>query len=154
MNETDNGGTTDRRSFFKHAGVAICACGVTGPGGAFGAAALTASPLAEAAPEPLAKKWVATLLPLLAAGDRERARTMIRACWSPHYEGLGMQGTIDKFRGDLPGFLRHLQAEWGWVVTHSAEQGLILIDENKSQCVCPILPKEHTGDLGLLCYCS
>jgi hypothetical protein len=108
----------------------------------------------QAAPEPLAKQWVATVLPLLAAGDREHARTVIRRCFEPHFQSLAMQDTLDAFRGNLAGFLRHLEKEWGWVVTYSPEEGIILIDENKSACVCPVLPKQHTGDLGLLCCCS
>jgi hypothetical protein len=99
-------------------------------------------------------KWVGALLPLLAVGDRERARAAIRNCWTPHYDSLGMQTTIERFRGNLEGFLRHLQVEWGWAVTYSPEQGMILVDENKPACVCPVVPKQHTGDLGLLCYCS
>jgi hypothetical protein len=154
-------GTTGRRTFLRRAGLAgLCGCGLAtsglaAPDGRREADERVAGSEQAATPEPLAKQWVAALLPALAAqGDRERARAAIRGCWRPHYDALGIQATLDKFRGNLDGFLRHLQAEWGWVVKYSPEQGVIQIDENKAACVCPVVPKQHDGDLGLLCACS
>jgi hypothetical protein len=144
---TRPGTEANRRSFLKAAGLAgVCACSLP--------SAIAATEQVAPAKEPLAKAWVATLLPLLAAGDRAQAAKAIRACSGPHYEALGLDATVGRFRGDLDGFLRHLQQEWGWVITRGPEPGVILIDENKPACVCPVVPKPHTGDLGLLCYCS
>jgi hypothetical protein len=151
MNRVDtSAGGADRRSFLKQAGLfGMCGCGT--------AARDLAGPAAHAQPaqpEPLAKQWVGTLLPLLAAGDREHARQAIRNCSAPHFRALAMDATLDKFRGNVGGFLAHLEKEWGWIVKYSPGDGVVLVDENKTTCVCPLLPKERGGDLGLLCYCS
>ncbi|MFB3854747.1 MAG: hypothetical protein ACE148_13080 [Vicinamibacterales bacterium] len=146
----------DRRAFLKGAGMlGICGCGLASECSARpGEAASDAAQAPAAAPEPLAKHWVATLLPLLAAGDPEHARSAIRRCFEPHFRSLALEPTLDKFRGNVEGFVRHLEKEWGWVVSYSPDTGVILVDENKPYCVCPVLPKERSGDLGLLCYCS
>jgi hypothetical protein len=163
MTSTDRqpGTDTGRRTFLRRATLAgFCACASSGaeavvaPAGATGTAGAGAGHQAASQPEPMAKKWVATLLPLLAVGGRDQARQAIRACWPAHFESLGIQPTLDKFHGNLDGFLRHLQAEWGWVVSYSPDQGVILVDENKPACVCPVVPKNHAGDLGLICFCS
>jgi hypothetical protein len=143
----------DRRSFLKKAGwFGMCGCGFAADGLAGPADQATQAQAAQ--PEPLSKQWIATLLPLLAAGDREHARQAVRGCSLPHFRTLAMDATLDKFRGNVAGFLGHLEKEWGWIVKYSPGDGVILVDENKAACVCPLLPKERTGDLGLLCCCS
>ncbi len=146
----------NRRAFLKGAGLlSICGCGLAAECSARpGEAASDAAQAPAAVPEPLAKHWVATLLPLLAASNPEHARSAIRKCFEPHFRSLALEPTLDKFRGNVEGFVRYLEKEWGWVVSYSPETGVILVDENKTYCVCPVLPKERSGDLGLLCYCS
>jgi hypothetical protein len=144
---------TSRRTFLQQAGVfGICGCAVSAGGRSV--AGDGAAEAQAAQPEPMAKQWVATLLPLLAAGDPVRARSAIRKCFEPHFRALALEPTLDTFRGNVAGFVRHLEKEWGWVVDYSPETGVILIDENKAACVCPVVPKEHPGGLGILCYCS
>lgn len=147
-------GQSDRRSFLRRACLTgLCACGAAAT-----AAAATAvsdgEPTETKPPEPVAKKWVATLLPLLASGDPEAARTLLRACSAAHYDELGMTAIAGRYHGNLEGFLGFLRAEWGWVIDHQPDARLVLIDENKSACVCPVVPREHGGRLGLMCHCS
>ncbi len=146
----------NRRAFLKSAGLlGICGCGLTAECSVRpGEAASDAAQAPAAVPEPLAKHWVATLLPLLAAGNPEHARSAIRKCFEPHFRSLALEPTLDKFRGNVEGFVRYLEKEWGWVVSYSPDTGVILVDENKTYCVCPVLPKERSRDLGLMCHCS
>jgi predicted hydrocarbon binding protein len=65
-----------------------------------------------------------------------------------------MDTTVDRFQGDLPGFLEHLRGQWGWIVEYDPKGGVILVNENKSKCVCPLTAGEPGADLGVLCYCS
>ncbi len=141
----------DRRSFLRQACLTgLCACGVA----ATARAVDDGDPTVTKSPDPMAKKWVATLLPLLASGDPEAARTLLRACSAAHYDELGMAAIAGRYRGNLDAFLGFLRAEWGWAIEYQPDAGLVLIDENKSVCVCPVVPKEHRGLLGLMCHCS
>ncbi len=100
------------------------------------------------------QKWIAALLPLLAKGDREYARRILKGCAASHYEDLKMQAVVDRFRGKLDDFLDVPRKEWGWIIEYDRDKGVILINENKPNCVCPLVQKGQPGDLGILCYCS
>jgi predicted ArsR family transcriptional regulator len=100
------------------------------------------------------QKGITALLPQLAKGDREEARRILKGCAEAHYEDLKMQATVDKFRGKMDEFLAFLRKEWGWIIDYDRDQGVILVNENKTSCVCPLVPKARTADLGILCYCS
>jgi hypothetical protein len=145
---------THRRTFIKGACLAgMCSCGVRGL-----AAAETASDAITTteAPKPVSMphKWIATLLPLLAKGDREEARRILKGCAVSHYEHLNMKETVDRFRGKLEVFLDFLRKEWGWIIDYDRDRGVIQINENKGTCVCPLIQKGHGKDLGILCHCS
>lgn len=138
--------STDRRSFVKTACLAgICACAGKGT-----TAAQTDAPK----PVTMPQKWIAALLPQLAKGDREYARRILKGCAVSHYEDLKMQTTVDRFRGKPDEFLAFLRKEWGWIIAYDRERGVIQVNENKSSCVCPLVQKSHSTDLGILCYCS
>jgi hypothetical protein len=65
-----------------------------------------------------------------------------------------MDSVLAPLRGDLPSFLAFLRSEWGWIVEHDAAAGVVLANENRDRCVCPLVPEEHGSDLGALCDCS
>ena len=100
------------------------------------------------------QKWIVTLIPRLAEGDRDYARRILKGCAASHYEDLNMQATVDRYRGRMDEFLAFLRKEWGWIIDYDRSEGVIRVNENKSSCVCPLVPKDRTEDLGLLCYCS
>ncbi len=131
----------------------LCACGgegMTVPGRAAEGSAQTEAPK----PATMPQKWIATLLPGLAAGDREHAKRILKTCSKSHYEDLNMQATVDRFRGKMDEFLAFLRKEWSWVIDYDQDRGIIQVNENKSACVCPVVPRNHSADLGILCYCS
>jgi predicted ArsR family transcriptional regulator len=131
----------------------LCACGAEGTIAAQTAADTNAQ---AAAPKPptMPQKWILALLPQLAKADREEARRILKGCAEAHYEDLKMQATVDKFRGRMDEFLAFLRKEWGWIIDHDRNRGLIRVNENKTSCVCPLVPKNQTAGLGILCYCS
>ncbi|MEN6561618.1 MAG: hypothetical protein ABFD52_12665 [Acidobacteriota bacterium] len=131
----------------------LCAC--LGPGVTAGAAAaeIGAQP-AEPKPASLSQKWIAALLPQLAGGDREYAQRVLKSCAQSHYDDLGMQAVVDRFRGRMDEFLDFPRKEWGWIIDYDRGRGVVEVDENKSACVCPLVPKDHGAGLGMLCYCS
>lgn len=144
--------TTDRRSFVKTGCLAgLCAC-LGGPAAAdeAGAAAQAGEPKPPAMPQ----KWIVAVLPALAAMDREQAKRVLKSGAPAHFDHLNMTATVERYRGKMDEFLDYLRREWDWVVAYDRDHGVIDIDENKSACVCPLVPKDHAADLGVLCYCS
>lgn len=104
---------------------------------------------------PLPYKWIATLLPSIDANtDPDHAKTIIKGCADSHYEHLNMDKTVARFEGKLDEFLEFLSAEWGWIIEYSKQDGVIMIDENKDVCVCPLILKEIGMKSPSLCYCS
>jgi len=142
----------DRRSFVKTACLAGL-CGWVGENTAAASGEVRAQPEAPTAAA-LAQKWIATLLPVLATGDREHAKRALKRCSKAHYDDLNMQVTVDRFRGHLDEFLAFLRQAWAWIIDYHRDRGIIEVNENKRTCVCPLVQKGHGADLGLLCYCS
>ncbi len=131
----------------------LCACGAEGTSTAQ-TASNTNTQTEVPKPVTMPHKWIATLLPLLAKGDREDAKRILKGCAESHYEDLKMQTTVDRFRGKPDEFLAFLRKEWGWGIDYDRDRGVIQVNENKSYCVCPLVQKNHGTDLGILCYCS
>jgi hypothetical protein len=101
------------------------------------------------------RRWIAALLPALAASpDREAARRVLKAVAQVHWEQLRMGERVAPYRGNLDAFLAFLTAEWGWKIERDREAGVILVDEAKSYCVCPLVEKGKPADLTMLCDCS
>jgi hypothetical protein len=150
----DHGPDAGRRVFLKTACFAgICACARVGEAGASTLSSLEPdTDVAE--PADLPRQWIAALLPALAALDAPEAREVLGRASAAHYEDLGMDATLVRFRGDLPAFLAFLRSEWDWIVDHDAASGVVLANENKDRCVCPLVPEEHPDGLGALCHCS
>jgi hypothetical protein len=121
-------------------------------------AAREAAAAAGLAPTPdvegMARRWIAALLPRLRELGAEPARSLLKACAEAHYEELAMDATVAGFRGDLPSFLDFLRAEWGWTINHDPVAGVVLVDEGRTTCVCPLVADGRGHDLGALCYCS
>lgn len=137
-----------RRSFLMHA----CASG--GCACAYGELLGTA-PAAAAPPDDLPRSWIAALLPALEAeAEPDVAAAALRAAASSHYFHLDMDTKLAPYRGDLNAFLQFLTSEWGWRVEHEPGSDVILIDEAKSYCVCPLVQQGTTADLSILCACS
>ncbi len=136
-----------RRAFLRTA----CFAGI---GACAGAGRADAAEPADAEPPDLPRRWIATLLPALAGLDADEAREVLGRCSASHYEQLDMDATLAPFRGDLPSFLAFLRSEWGWIVEHDTVSGVVLANENKDRCVCPLVPDDHGDALGALCSCS
>lgn len=131
----------------------LCAC----LGGSEAAAAEEAGAAAqtgEPKPPTMPQKWIVAVLPALAAMDKEQAKRVLKTGAPAHFEHLNMTATVERYRGKMDEFLEYLRREWDWIIAYDRERGVIEIDENKSACVCPLIPKDHPADLGVLCYCS
>lgn len=141
-----------RRSFLKTACTSGFCCCVGAVAAPVAGAAQDAQPQADT----LAPRWVAALLPALAAEVEPGAgRRVLKAASSAHYSHLRMDDRVAEFRGRMDDFLEWLASEWGWKVRHERASRVIVIDEAKSYCVCPLVPRgADTARLGALCSCS
>ena len=77
----------------------------------------------------------------------------LQRCAALHWRDIGMSDTLDRYRGDLNGFLDFLRREWGWIVTVSDDGAVITADENAPDCVCPLAAR-LTPPTPALCDCS
>jgi predicted hydrocarbon binding protein len=145
---------SSRRSVLKTA----CFCGISAcAAGTGGCSQVVAGTGAESTPkrDPMPYKWIAAMLPLIDANTKgDQARTIIKGCAQSHFDHLEMSKTMARFTGRLESFLEFLHNEWGWIIEHDKENGVVLIDENKSVCVCPLVQKDIAVKSGSLCYCS
>ncbi len=85
-------------------------------------------------------------------GD-ERAAEIVGSCCTVHYEALNIDELVQKYTGDIEGFISLVTDEWGWKVIYNKKEGIIEIDENKPFCVCPLVEKGNIKN-PILCRCS
>lgn len=77
----------------------------------------------------------------------------IKQCSKTHYDALGMEEMLKPFFGRPEAFYGFLHEKWNWIVTVDKDGKRIIADENKAQCICPLLRAgaAHTPNL---CNCS
>ena len=152
----DQGRTSEegRRSFVKRGLAGVCAFGcvpgLSGPDDRDSLETADRPQDSDAVP----RKWIAALAASLAVGDPEEARRLLKACSAAHWEHLAMPAAVERFRGNVPAFQDFLRSEWGWIIEYDTDTGVIEVNENKSDCVCPLVSGERAHEMGVLCYCS
>ncbi len=77
----------------------------------------------------------------------------IKKCSKTHYNALGMDEILEPYLGKAEEFFDFLRGKWNWIVTMDPEGKRIIADENKEQCICPLIRAGavHTPNL---CNCS
>ena len=56
--------------------------------------------------------------------------------------------------GDIEKFNQFIEEKWGWKIDYQKEKGILLADENKNYCVCPMVNQEKGVKSTIYCYCS
>jgi hypothetical protein len=139
---------SDRRRFLAGACTGLCACGL-------GRAAAETAPAAVPAKPALASKWVGVLLPQIEQHvDEPTARKMIKAAAAAHFEQLDMDKNLAPVIGKLDRFIAEISEGWGWKIEYDKAAGVIVADENKPDCVCPMRKDNAALQSTYLCYCS
>lgn len=144
----------NRRDFLKKATclTGACLCGFT--------SLVTTATSAEATPVPnpneaLMQDWISNLLLSIdQTADRATHRTILKACAVAHYQHLNMDAFLQPYHGKIDDFNQFLEKEWGWKVNYQKDKGVIVADENKTSCVCPMVNKVKGVKSSILCYCS
>lgn len=84
----------------------------------------------------------------------EENRKAIKELALVHYKQLNMDEFLKPYENNLDSFIGFIEKEWGWKVTYDKTTQIILADENKSYCVCPMINQKSGIKPGALCYCS
>jgi hypothetical protein len=109
----------------------------------------------EAADHQFVSDWVNQIIHLIDCQLPQEAKTaVLQGCAQAHYQSIDMDQTIAPYQGNLPAFLTFLSQTWGWKIDYDAAQGFILADENKAECVCPLVRCGVVKNQSLLCSCS
>lgn len=103
----------------------------------------------------LQQEWVSVLLSGLESSFKDEAiRKILKPCSLAHYKDLKMDDILTPYQGNIKEFCRFLSDSWGWKVDFDEKRGIILGNENKEQCVCPMVNHSIEGTPSAICYCS
>jgi hypothetical protein len=103
----------------------------------------------------LLQEWISSLLVNATSElDEESARRVIKKTAEVHFENLKMDALLAEYKGELDRFTVFLREKWGWRVDYDKEKGVLIADENKNYCVCPIAVHNKEKDSSAICYCS
>jgi hypothetical protein len=147
----------NRKDFFKKACLAgACLCGFTSL--AVRGSTLTGTPgttESDDKNQKLMQDWISTLLLNIDENaEDEECRKIMKPCAMAHYNFLEMDKVLAPYVGDMNKFTQFISKEWDWKIDYNPESGVIIADENKSQCVCPMVNKQLGVRSSILCYCS
>jgi hypothetical protein len=144
----------DRRNFLKRTClVGSCLCGFTSL-----ASEIETNGLNPAVGDPdkiLLQEWVSTLLfSIDNNGDEAVCRKIMKSCAKSHYDHLQMDNFLKPYENDLEKFNQFIEKEWDWKIDYQKEEGVLIANENKNHCVCPMVNPKKGMQSAILCYCS
>ena len=102
----------------------------------------------------LMQEWISGLLSNLNDGlDKATLRKIVKKNAIVHYNNLKMDDVLKDYENNLEKFIVFLETKWNWKIEYNAATNKLVANENKSQCVCPMVNKEK-GVSPAMCYCS
>lgn len=147
----------NRKEFLKKACVTgACFCGF----GGFASAMADPNNQGQNESEPdtgktLIQAWTAKLVDNLNSElEPEMVRKLVKKGSIVHYNDLKMNEMLKDYIGEPEKFMRFISEKWGWVITFDKAAGVLIADENKSYCVCPVVNQANNIGSTAMCYCS
>lgn len=105
--------------------------------------------------ETMPLKWIKEVLSNLDDNlEEEQLRKIIKSTSIAHHEKLNLENMFCSYRGRLNEFVEFLKDEWDWKISYEENGKVLIADENKPVCVCPLLKNEKEKKYPALCYCS
>ena len=97
--------------------------------------------------------WTDGLLAIIGENPEIPMEEAVKRCGKVHYDANNMEKVLAPFIGHPEAFFSFLRDQWGWTVTVDPDGKRIMADENKAECVCPLVRTgaAHTPNL---CKCS
>jgi hypothetical protein len=147
----------NRKTFIKQVCLSgVCACGFSSVALSQGFNSGDESAINEKEKSILLlREWIASVLgDVNVSLDKETAKKLIKNTSVVHYNNLGMDNLLKGYEGNLEKFLTFLADKWGWKIDYDKSAGVLIADENKNYCVCPIAPFIKNKGLPAICNCS
>ena len=99
--------------------------------------------------------WISNLLSQLNSSlSDDTKKIVLKGCSAVHYRAIQMEELVSQYRGNLAGFLQVLSEKWQWKVAYDPVAQVITADENKNDCVCPVVRLSSSLVSEILCHCS
>lgn len=103
----------------------------------------------------LTRDWLSNLLSNIDQElDEEVLRKIVKKTSVVHYTDLNLDSTLSEYVGDLDKFIDYVERSWGWRIEYDREKKVLIADENKEYCVCPVLEHKKDVSCSAICYCS
>ena len=146
--------TTNRRNFIGKSCLAgACICGFTSMVQA-GSQTQNDKP----SPDPnklLMQDWISNLLLNIDNQEDEvTCRKIMKGCAISHFTHLNMDNFLKPYEGNLEKFNAFIEKEWGWKIDYQKDKGILVADENKNYCVCPMINQQVGIKSSIHCFCS
>lgn len=106
--------------------------------------------------EAFALQWIMELLDSLESCNLSdsQLRDIIKSTSQAHHDLLSVPDMVKPYIGKPDEFIKFLQNSWGWIVKEDPANRMLVVDENKPVCVCPLLKNNSDKLFPALCYCS
>ena len=82
-----------------------------------------------------------------------KLESVLKVCANAHYERSEMDKVLSSYEGKIYEFIEFIEKEWSWKIKYDECAGVLIADENKDYCVCPMV-KYGIFDSTELCNCS
>lgn len=147
----------NRKDFLKKACITgACFCGLGRI--AFADAGENKSGASDSEPDAgnhLIQGWTANLLANLGSEmEPEKLRNLIRKNAVIHFNELKMNDMLKEYIGNPDKFIDFISEKWNWKIEFDKTAGILVADENKSYCVCPMVNQAESIGSAVMCNCS
>lgn len=142
----------NRKNFLQKACLTgLCACGFS----RMTKAADNATSPEQDNNKQLKQDWLSNLLSNLKHDLNENVvRDLVKKSSITHYNNLNMEALLANYIGNLEKFNAFIESSWGWKIDYNKTTNVLIADENKNFCVCPIIEHKKGMDTSAICYCS
>ncbi len=103
----------------------------------------------------LLQGWTANLLLNLGSElEPEKLRDLIKKNAIIHFNELKMNEMLKEYVGNPSKFIDFISEKWGWKIEYDKASGIVIANENKSYCVCPMVNQAEGMGSSVMCNCS
>ncbi len=99
--------------------------------------------------------WTANLLMNLSTElEPGKFRNLIKKNAVIHFNELKMNDMLKEYIGNPDKFIDFISEKWGWKIEFDKKTGVLVADENKDYCVCPLVNQAESIGSSVMCNCS
>lgn len=103
----------------------------------------------------LMQGWTANLLKNLSSElEPEQFSSLIKKNAMIHFNELKMDEMLREYMGYPDKFIDFISKKWGWEIDYDKATGILIANENKNYCVCPMVNLKESIGTSVMCNCS